>query len=161
TSREGAAVAHNIILPDTRRDVPAHRRYQRLNDILAAHRSTVPREHGGPLLPPALTGFSDRDADGSCHGFATRGSTAAPPVLAMHPGSSWPAKCGPVGRLPAVSVRAGRAWKARVIVLGRAAESPRCRSLAASLRAAIPAGDVEDLSGATTLTGLATKLRAA
>jgi heptosyltransferase I len=159
TSREGAGLAHNIVLPGTGRDVPAYARYRRLSDIIAPHAITAEGARNISVLPPALNGTRGRRAVAAPPAKSADGSRDTPLLLAVHPGGKWPSKRWPVGRFAAVIARAVREWNSRVVVLGGATERERNRSLVASLRAAVPACDVEDLTGATSLARLAAVLR--
>ena len=143
-SRDAAFLAHNLVLPQTGRDVPAHVRYWRLAEAIGE----MPRN------PEAHIPISDR-ARQRADELLSRLSGM---VLAVHPGAAWVTKRWPVGRFAAIASRAPREWGASIVVLGGPDERALARRLVASLRASSPGAATCDLSGRTSVGELAAVL---
>lgn len=139
TAREGATLAHNVVLPDTDRSVPAWKRSQALGQAI-----------GRP------TRFSQQLA--ACKTSPIR-NEARRRVLAVHPGSVWESKRWPVGRFAAVAARAARELQMDVVVIGGREQKSASQRFVADLTASVSGINLIDRTGQTSIAELSELLR--
>lgn len=147
TAREFSDRMVDFLLPDTGRDIPAHERYWRVANALGL--GDRPRE---TLLPmtEAHRAWAREKLDGS------RG-----PLLVLSPGARWITKKWPVEKFAVVASKAYRAFGYRPVIVGAPADAPLGEQLAALLGEFLPASEVRNLVGQTSLLQLAAVLEAA
>jgi lipopolysaccharide heptosyltransferase I len=144
TAREGAHLACNCLLPDTGRQVAAHRRYWRVAEAVGM----------GHLRPETTVALSSEDRLWA----ARQLKTLRPPLLAVQPGARWETKRYPVEKFAAVVAKAVRVYGFSVAILGSRDEAPLASRLEHLLKRRTPAVRVANFAGKTTLKQLAALL---
>jgi lipopolysaccharide heptosyltransferase II len=153
TAREGANFACNCTIPDSGRMVPAHLRYWRVAEALGmedCQRLTLVR-------------ISEEDRRWADRQLAVLKRPPEPraPVLAIHPGARWTTKRWPVEKFSVIGAKAIRTYGFSIVLLGSPDEQPVAAQLESLLKRFVPAGNVLNLTGKTTLKQLAAVLQAA
>jgi lipopolysaccharide heptosyltransferase I len=141
TAREGSWLACNAILPESGRDVPAHRRYWRVAEALGL----------GHLMPATFVPTTATDENW----LADQLRRLPRPVMAIHPGARWVTKRWPIEKFTEIA----RRFPGSVVVVGTPGEQLAGTRIAEAVtRERRPA---LNLAGQTTLKQLACLLRSA
>lgn len=144
TAREGAHLACHWTVPDTGRDVPAHRRYGRIAEALGARE--LPQTIRLALTRSEIDWADDQLAE------------LPRPVLAVNPGARWPTKRWPVEKFALLAARAVRSYELGLVILGSPAERPLADRLETQVRRSVSDPPVHNLAGRTGLRQLAALL---
>ena len=141
TAREGSHLACHYLIPDSGRLVPAHLRYWRVAEELGM----------GERRSAVQFALSNADRDWVRQ-------TADPfrgPLLVVAPGARWETKRWPVESFAVLACRAMRKYGYGLAVVGSPAEAELAEELTRQVRRFMPAGQVVNLAGQTTLKQLA------
>ncbi len=141
TAREGSRFSHNLTIPHSGRDVPAHARYWRVAEAFGA--GALPRE-ADIAVDPADTAWAERQL-----------RSLPSPILAVNPGARWVTKRWPIESFAAVTRRAVEELGLSVALVGGADERTLTDVVSAVLTEAGHARQVVNLAGMTTLKQLA------
>ena len=144
SAREGAQFACHELIPDSGRQVPAHRRYWRVAEQLGAG------EYRAAAIVPVRQHELDW-ADERLEGLRR-------PLLAIHPGARWRTKRWPVEKFAVLAAKAARAWGFSAVVVGSPGEVATAEHLQQLLNRFAPAANSLCLAGETTLGQLAAVL---
>ncbi len=143
TAREGAHLACHLILPDTGKEVSAHRRYWRVAQAIGAGHikpaSTIEIPHQDQLWTKAL--FQENRN-----------------YLAIQAGARWETKRWPVDKFAVVAVKAYRHFKYLPILVGSPDEIPVSEQFVKLYEKFLPGQPVINLTGKTTLKQLSAVL---
>lgn len=145
TSREGSALACHQLIPDSGRQVPAHRRYWRVAEAVGLGERTSTTIL--PLKPEHLDWA--RGILGSFSG----------PVLALNPGARWETKRWPAEKFAVIATRAYRSYGFSTVILGGPDERPLAQQVGRLLVKFVPASAVKSVAGETSLLQLAALLK--
>lgn len=145
TAREGAHLACNCVLPNTSRQLPAHRLYWRVAEILGL--GDLPQDADVPLQPAAA------------QWAAAQLAPLARPLLAVNPGAKWKTKRWPVERFAVVAGKAARHHRCGLVLLAGPGETALSAMLEKLLQDFVPRQSVVNLGGQTSLPQLAAVLQ--
>lgn len=142
TAREWSSLACHLLLPDTSKQVPAHRRYWRVAEELGMGESQI---HAGLHISNKAQNWATE----------TLGPYRSLPILAVQAGAKWATKRWPVESFSTVLGHAIKEFQPLVVLLGSQDESELNSQLFKSIRRHSPAENVKNLCGKTNLQQLA------